>query len=816
MLRRRCLALLSSQWRPHSEQLKIWAVGTNSDFAALSVARDYVSNLDLQSTLQTFEDGIELASLLPAIKYPLGTQTMAKLSAHLEATAGELGETELRQIAANISLSPASVEYYDGALCSPGVMTAIQRCLPRLSDADLIEFAEPVWQAGKKGPKAAERLCRQVSQLVANELTSRLTRCDNKGEFLCFVASARIPLELLEMDGLVKALCDATLLIHLRDLQRVLDVVAAQRSGKRYAAWGAAFQASLIRRRALAKSYCRRGFINLLFTGTAMDAAVCRKMSEACGDLDAAEAVEVLAALKDNALFAAGEPGPLRAVQGALESRVNEALKQPFAGTLEEQLGWIWCLSFFSTSEAAALLNTAVCENGQPKKLSEPMTALVCELMISTGALLPQLLPDICQSAQGGKMSQESSVHALYLLHREGIRASPALVKRAVGRVGTRLVAARAADRKRCGVEELSPRDLALLIAGLCFIDDKRLASVVRRVVEAQELTLSAAVNVLRHVRQPSTASSGWAVRVALGTAVQCAGDCTTDELAMIATSFAEFSVRDAAAFRQLLNVLQSRALATRHVVAVAAAARSLKLTSVFEQARLVDGIEDFSGISPQDLVVLMSCSSLEQRQVLLRATSTGGSLGVTSTEMSAPELILRLGAPSVDAATRQAVIAELKSRGPLERASVAARDVVAALESTTSVEDVDVLCKAVLNVDKAYEEALLMRLLRVASRYPKLPGSFFRLAGSLLIAAAGDKRLTAHAAVAWLDLYVDHQVRDDGTARPLLALLSRNRNSLSVPALKSANRALRFFGGDPFKPTTTRRHARRSPYLDS
>ncbi|TPP54453.1 hypothetical protein CGC20_23440 [Leishmania donovani] len=218
MFQKRAVLLLSAQWRPHSEQLKLWIIGSASDVTTLSLARDYVSNLDMGSVLQTFED----------------------------ASAGEVSAKELRQLASNISLSPENLEYYDAALSTPGVVAAIRCCLQLADNSELVAFARPFWRGCERALQVSRGLSSQVTQIAADELAFRLSTSNNKEIFFDLTLMESLPLEQKEMEGLVKQLQSATEELKEADLVGLLERIAAPRNSQRYAAWGAAVQKALI------------------------------------------------------------------------------------------------------------------------------------------------------------------------------------------------------------------------------------------------------------------------------------------------------------------------------------------------------------------------------------------------------------------------------------------------------------------------------------------------------------------------------------------------------------------------------------------
>ncbi|KAG5468157.1 hypothetical protein LSCM1_02132 [Leishmania martiniquensis] len=797
MLSKRSVLLLSAQWRPHSEQLKLWIMGSANDATTLSLAREYVNNLDVGSALQTFEDGLELTGILPTIQYPLSAHTFSKLSTHLEACAGELGAKELHQLASSIRLSPENLDYYDATLSTPSVFAAIRCCLQRADNSELIAFARPFWQGGRRTVQVSSRLSSRVTQIAAGILGSRLSTSNDKVTFFDLTLRENLPLERMEMEDFVKQLQFATEELKKEDLLDLLERIAAPRNAQRYAALGATVQKALIGKGGVSASNCFGIFVSLMLTGATIDDSICRQIGKTCRLLDSQRTLEVLSVWQDSYSASCQSSSALEEVRAVLQGHIRERLEQSRRETpTREYLEWVLCLSFFSRSETTSLLTKAVTKGWLPIELSAEETAIVCDAMISTCSFFPSLLPAIRRTVESNELSQRASVHALYILQRNGIKASPSLLKKAVGRVGARLVAA--CTPKGSVGDELSPRDRALLLSGLCFVDDDQQLVLLRRIIESQELPLSVAMCLLRHTRQITTSSSRWATKVSLRRVLRSASSCRAEELSLVLSSISDLGVRDAATFRRVIEELKRKAPSTQDVVIAAKAARRLRLSSVLEQSGLMESLGDISSVSSDDLVALLSHCTAKQRQAFLQFPEVSMALSqISLTESTTADLVLLFTfLPSRDC-RRAEVVAELQTREPVERGTLSADDVVAAFESITSSEEVGSLGRVLIRAVQCCEESHLMRLLRCASRYSSVPKAFFRLTGKPIISAVNEKRLSIVNASAWLRFYVNNQVRDDGVGRRLLSLLSSAQLRPSSPLHQDYCRGARFYGID-------------------
>ncbi|KAG5493093.1 hypothetical protein GH5_01824 [Leishmania sp. Ghana 2012 LV757] len=797
MFPKRSLLLLSAQWRPHSEQLKLWIMGSVNDVSTLSLARDYVNNLDVRSVLQTFEDGLELTSILPTIKYPLGAHTFLKLSAHLEARAGEFGEKELHQLASSIRLSPENLDYYDAALSAPSVVAAIRCCLQHADNSELIDFARPFWQGCERTVQASSRLSSRVTQIVADILGFRLSTSNDKAAFFDLTLKENLPLEQKEMEGFVKQLQSATEELTKTDLADLLERIAAPRNSQRYAALGMSVQKALIANGGVSVSNCFEVFVRLMLTGAMIDDSICSQICKASRLLDSQRTLEVLSVWRDSGSASCLSSSALENVQTVLQDHIRERLEQSQPETpTGEYLEWVLCLSFFSRGEASSLLSKAVTSGRLAGELSAKETAVVCDVMISTCSFLPSLSPAIQRISEGNELSQRASVHALYILQRSGIKASPSLLKKAIGRVGARLVAACAP--KGSADDELCSRDMALLLSGLCFVDDEQQLVLLRRIIEFRGLSLSAAMCFLRYTRQTATSSSRWVTKVALSRILRSVSSCRAEELSLVLSSLSDLGVRDAVTFQRVIEELQRKSPSTQDVVFVAKAARHLRLSSILEQSGLIESLGSIANVSSEDLLALLSHCTAKQRQTLLQFPDVATSLNqISLADSTTSDLVLLFTfLPSRDG-KRAEVITELQSREPVERGALSADDVVAAFESVASSQEMESLGRVLLRAVQSCEERHLMRLLRCASRYSNVPKAFFRLAGKPIISAVNEKRLSVVNASAWLNFYVDNQVRDDSVGRRLLSLLSSAQLHSSSPLHQDYCRGARFYGVD-------------------
>ncbi|AIN97566.1 hypothetical protein LPMP_200740 [Leishmania panamensis] len=795
MFQKRAVMLLSAQWRPHSEQLKLWIIGSASDVTTLSLARDYVNNLDVGSVLQTFEDGLELTGILPVIKYPLGTHTFSKLSAHFEASAGELSASELHQLASSISLSPENLDYYDATLSTPGVIAAIRCCLQRADNSELIAFARPFWQRCEQALQVSTGLASLVTQITADELAFRLSTSSDKATFFDITLMEGLPLEQKGMEGLVKHLQSATEELEKADLLDLLERIAAPRNSQRYATWGMAVQKALIEKGGVTDANCFEVFVKLMLTGTIIDDSICRQICKASVCIGSERTLEVLNAWRDSNSTTCSGSTSLEDVQAALQRHIRVQLEQsqPETSTVE-YLEWVLCLSFFSQTDASSLLSRAVTSGRLSGELSAKETAVVCDVMISTCVIPHSLLSAIRRSVESNELSQRASVHALYILQRSGIKASPTLIKRAIGRAGARLVAA--CTLKKSVDDELFPRDRALLVAGLCFVDDEQQPVLLRRIVESQEVSLSAAMCFLRHAGQATTNSSRWVRKTALSRVLRSASSCSAEELSLVLSALSDLGVRDATAFQRVLEELKRKAPRTEDVVVAAKAARNLRLTSLLEQSELIESLSHIASVSSDDLLVLLSCCTAKQRQALLLFPDVTAALNqISLADSTTSDLVLLFTFLSSQDGKRAEVVAELQTREPVERGALSADDVLAAFESVDSSQEVENLGRVLIRAVQNCGESHLMRLLRCASRYSKVPKTFFRLAGKPIISAANEKRLSPVNASAWLNFYVNNQIRDDSVGRSLLSLLSRAQSRSPSPFYQDYCRGARFYG---------------------
>ncbi|KAK7198435.1 hypothetical protein NESM_000803400 [Novymonas esmeraldas] len=793
MLRKQSLLFLSAQWRPHSEQLKQWIVSSSSDSKALSLARDYVSNLDI-GVLQTFEDGLELTSLLPSIKYPLGTHAMAKIASHLEAVASDLGPAELRQLSTSMSVSPGSLGYYEAVLGSPGVMAALRSCLQHADNAELISFGRLFWTSRAHELQGGGVFASHMTRTVLSMLASRLLAPDDPFAFFDFVVAESVPLEENEMEGIVKQLQLSTAKLQGAALVDLLEKIARPRNSQRYAAWGACIQNALLKANAVDDRNCFSVFVGLLLTGAAVEDSICDRICVACKDLSSSKVVQLLSAWQDADATSRPNSAPLGRVLVEVQKRVRVGLtgSQPEASA-EEYLSWVLCLSFFSAAEASALLRDAAAADRVPVVLSPSEVALLCDALISTGAVIPSLQPRIRHAAEKTSLSQRASVHALYVLNLGGEKPPSGLVKKAVGQAGTRLSASRSA-KTRAG-EELSPRDRAVLIAGLCLDGDEGQSATLKRVVNSKELSHRAAMCLLRLTRKATTNASRWTRKVALSRAMRSLRSCTSEELGVLLSTLSDLGVRDAAALQRIFEELSGKMQHARDAVVAAKAARVLKLTPLFAQSGLAERLGDLADMCLADLVTLLSCCTAKQRYALLHQPSVMAVLrqkpqGRNTTR----ELVLLFTFLPSSEARRTEVVSELQKSEPLAPQSLSAEDAIAAVEAVVTDSEIVLLSRVLGRVTLDWDESHLMRLFRCASRHTKVPKSYFRLAGRSLLAATAQQKLSLENTNAWLTLYLDNRIIDEGVGKSLVMSLMRRNARGTSPYQKQITRGSLFY----------------------
>jgi hypothetical protein len=787
--------LLSALWRPHSEQIKFWIAASAKDAGMLSLARDYLHELELSNVLVTLEDGIELVDILQKIKYPLGSHAILFLAKHLEATCGELSPKNVRQLVANARSANGDLNYYEAALQSPSFFTALANCAHSLEKDELIQLAVPFSSfAGQKGSQCKQGASR-ISQIVAEELTRRLGKSGEAIDFLLFIATQSLPLEAQEWESLRNAIFAQTETLDTEHLVTLLRLIATHRIPNLNSAWGFVVQEALVKIGKLSSGDVCHVILYVIRSGCHVDNALTDQVLENFSEVLPERLLLILTAWReakldnrDRDILTASSQKRLLA---CIEAQVV-LTKGSFPSRMS--LLWLYCLSFFSAQKTADWMKIMCGDTRALQDLAAEDIALLCKTMINANVCFPRIVDNASKYVESDTVDQEGSIALLYVCQKCGKKAPEKLVKKAIGRFASRLVATHAQGK---GSEpNLLSSDLALLLAALSFEDDKERVALLMRLVQLPQVTPAVALIALRYTRDSKSKACHFTQAKLVKKLLGAAHALSAEELSFTMSILVELRIRDAAAFEHLLRMLESKKPSLKDMLIAGQAAKALRLVSTFDQSSMLQSLLEFPDVSSAFLLKVLQCCRMERRRALLssermRAVISNVSIADTATS----DLVLLFVISAADKIRRASIAQAMDAREPVKRHCVDVDDVINAFECASLAHEIESICRVCTNVTPDLSEMHLMRLLRCAQRYSVIPNKFYRFVGTSILSLASRERLSPNSALLWLKFYSEHRIRDDAVGRCLVMKARRRDPHVSPELSKYLSKAELIYG---------------------
>ncbi|KPI83597.1 hypothetical protein ABL78_7370 [Leptomonas seymouri] len=789
------LFLLSALWRPHSEQIKYWIAASAKEAEVLSLARNYVHDLDLQNALVTFDDGLELVDILPKIRYPQGSHASSYLAKHIEATSNDLTAHHIKQLSANVRLAGDDLGHYEAALCSPSFFDAFSRCIHSLESTELVQLAFPFCNFVSQRGSQTKHVASRILLIIAAELTRRLNESNDKAASLTFLAAQNLPLDAEQWENLRSAAFTLTAVLDKASLQSLLQLIASHNATSPNSSWGSVIQETLVKSKSISNADVCDIVINVIRSGCPVDSSLIDQMVVSAHSRSGSEFLHVLTAWQeaklrscDREIFSSVAKNRF---QACVEARLGQTLNPSFS---DDSLLWVYCLSFFSAKKAAAFLKLWFTDAQKPPNVSDKNAALICKIMISSDDFFPVLLHSVCEHAKCPLFDQEESIAVLYVYQKTGKGAPRELVKKAVGRLGGRLAKPRSQESKE--ITKLSLNGLAILLAGLSFVDDEEQLTILKRLLHAQQLTPAVAMAVLRYTQSTKTKACQFTRSKIVKHLIKFAGTFSAEEVCFTMSVLAELQIRDAAAFEHLFRELQNKTPSIKNIVAAGKSAKALRLNCTFELLNVVPSLFELSEITPADLFTMLRCCRTERRRALLSCEKVQSIVNnVTIAEMKTPDLLILFCIYATNMKRRETIAQVMAMRDPVTRHEIDVDDVIEAFECAVSSQEIESICKISTTASRDLSELHLMRLLRCAQGYSSIPNKFYRFVGRAILLLSSDGRLSPNNALLWTKFYCDHQIKDDSVGRCLVMRAGRTKVSVPPDMYKTLQKAGMLYG---------------------
>ncbi|KPA82086.1 hypothetical protein ABB37_03242 [Leptomonas pyrrhocoris] len=789
------LFLLSALWRPHSEQIKFWIAASAKDAEMLSLARIYLRDLDLSNVVVTLEDGLELADFISKVKYPQESRAISFLAKHFEATCSELTTQNLRQLSADMRLAGGDLDHYEATLGSSSFFAAFSRCIHSSERAELVQLALPFCKFVNQRGSQTKLVASHLLQIVANELARQLNESGNKAEFLDFLAKQNLPLAAEQWEVLKRAVFAQTALLDAATLQSLLGLIVTHQVPSPNSAWGSVIQETLVNTESISKANACSVVTNVLRCNCPVANSLIDLLVEDFQELSANAFLFILTAWQDAKLSSCEleffSSSSIISLEACTEKRLGRFLNPSFS---DDSLLWVYCLSFFSVKKAAFFLKLRYADSQKTPKASAKAAALLCKVMINTNEFLPVVVHSVRAHAKSDLLDQEESIAVLHVCQKTGERAPQELVKRAAGRLGWRLVTSH--SQGGAANLALSSNSFAVLLAGLSFVDDEEQLTLLKRLLQVQQLTPAVAMTVLRYTRDATSRTCQFTRAKIVKKLIEAAHKFTAEELSFTMTVLAELKIRDAAAIEHLLRELEIKKPSFKDVVAAGKAAKTLRLNSAFEQLNVVSSLHELSDIIPADLLTILRCCRMERRRDLLSFEKVRTILNtVDINEIKTSDLVLLFSVCASNVERRDSISKAMTVRDPVMRHDIDLDDVIDAFECAVSAPEIEGICKICTNAPQDLSEQHLMRLLRCAQRYSTTPNRFCRFVGKSILVLVSNGRLSPNNALLWTKFYWDHQIKDDSVGKCLVLRAADLKTSPPPDLHKTLQKAAKLYG---------------------
>lgn len=780
-LKRTRLACISSLWKNHSEHIKhLVALGT-TDRKMLEHARSYIHALDLKSSVEEFDDVIELTFLLTKVEYPKHTQVPIILQQQVLRFSKGLTPFHINHIGGFIQLLPEClISFLDIFFSVTEFIDKFQQVLKTMDFEDIISFSSAVAKNNGVALCAsrnidflllvASGINDGIDRMSPNEALKLLQKCD----FPLWKYVKKLSLKIDRLDRTLSS-------------DEVLSLFfLLERNRRNHREFAVVYQQLLCRR---LKSFQFSQIVRVLETVLLFDIPVRERLwTEVIGHVSSEESgvadLEKLCACVKTQEFKTDPtsllflPKLVRKLNKRLLPHVKECTRLD-----ENNVKYLLCYGYISCDSATKLFRKIKSKDIDP---STKTLIYLCKFMHCTNDYRKDVILQLATESK--KLTQEECIFLLNGVFHSGLDIEEKLLEEAVGSFAYRQFSSRTGQRS----SSLNDTTLFLLLKVLCHIDstkyDQKLFPFSRllqssRISKSERLVLLSAS--IEYNKNPALS------KVFLFDILSRANECNQKELQIIFLALAALRVREALIFTKLLKLAKKMEVSIPLIISIAKSAHSLKLVVQFSRSNIVESIKSLSGVSFQTLIELLKYCTITQRQHIISLSDKGdfakkADLG----NMSTSSLLILSNTSLIH---RNDFMEILKTRAPCESGDLTSEEVILCLEKSINESEVKLILRICGLCLHGLDERQLVRMFKCLSKLEQCPNIAFRILGRSIM--RNIKSMTPDEALLWLNLYVKYEIRDDAVAKVLLRK-AQTRKSWGSKELETQVKEAEYFYG--------------------
>ncbi|KAH9577175.1 hypothetical protein LSM04_005530 [Trypanosoma melophagium] len=809
-MRRTPFLCISRSWRPHSELIQGWIAGSSSEPRQLQQARSYMYGLQLEEALEEVEDATDLVYFMHRVSYPAGSHLEARVGDFLAAAAAQWTREDLLAVVRRLREAPSAGPLWARVLLArPWLVDRLPALLAGLSLEEHIGVAVAIWQAllqSKRDTSRPTPTTTALAQPLAALTAQRLTR-DKTGQGVCLCAKLGIPLREESLVAMRRSILAQTRNgLNVAQLGEVAEALATQRSTD--TEWLEALQMAICQK-PLANLEAQH-VVNILYAiAMAPYTPVHVEFEELLLQLLPDMSLEAkLSCCESLAMLSDAAHGFRDRLRRSLYSVTKGFMKRKHNKEYNEDMIWqqLRGLSLIASKEARELLLEL---EEDMKENKQNLTPVATQSLIRCMWELhefPPVLVSQCKLSflQNTLMpfTQEDAAYLLYASAHAGEPADGIFFRDALNRFAT----TRKFDRRKNRTQQTNVLPILTVMMvlrafsvakGGQLTSESKVYTMLRDALEYHQrqgaINIEDAINILRLLVQLKVIDASFTTAVLTGLS-KSISSMTAVQASELCDVLVTLRSRDVLMFRALISRLVE--LHPDHVciTKTAFAARRLKFIPYFQQSALVSQITSLYGWSVSDIVLVASACDAKQREALLSLPGSEILAKASAEELTTVDLFLLLSITPRDEPRVAAMAETLKTRPPIPAGDVEVEDAWRAVANCVGdTESLATVCRTCAETLQSVDENMLMRLLEVALKAPKLPNIFFRVVGKSILRLANG--MTVENAVSWLQFYVNRQIRDDSVGKALLAKTRTRSNYAAGITDKTIRKASAMYG---------------------
>lgn len=780
-LKRTALLRISSLWKDHSEHIKqLVALGT-TDRKMLEHARSYIHGLDLQSNIGDFDDVIELTFLLAKVDYPKHSQVPVTLQQYVAQFSKCVTSSHINHIGAFIQLSPESLaSFMDICFSVKEFIERFREIIKLMELEDILLFATAI--AKDDGATLCTLRSSELVSLVACGIKDSIERA-NPAEALKLLHKCDFPLW-----KYVKKL--AMRIDHLhRNLsaEELLSLfLSLEKNRRNHREFIIVYQQLLCRR---LKKYHFSQIVKIFETIVLFNVPIREKLWTeiihriSSGDTEVGALENLCASVKIH-----GVENDSTAL--LLKEKLISKLKKNLSGLIGEckrlnanSLRLLLCYGYIAPDSAKEIFRRMRSEDIE---VSSDTLIYLCKLMCCTNEYRKELILQL--RAESKKLSQEESIYLLTGVFYSGLDIEEKLLSEAVGAFAYRQFSSRAGQRST----SLNDTTSFLLLKALCHFDSTKYDQKFfpfSRLLQISNISVGDRLSLLsasiEHNKNPALS------KVFLFDILSRAKECNHKELQIIFLALAALRVREALIFTRLLQIAKKMEVSIPLVISIAKAAHSLKLMAQFSRSKLVESIDNLSGVSFQTLIELLKYCSIDQREHIISIPD--GKELLKKADLSSINTSSLLILSNTSSMNRRQFSEILTTKSPCKSGDVTSEEVILSLEKSIDESETKLILRICGPCLSELDERQLMRMFECLKKLDQCPNIAFRILGRSIM--RNIKSMTPDEALLWLNLYVKYEIRDDAVAKVLLRK-AQSRKTWGSKELESQVKEAEYFYG--------------------